>query len=148
MVLAMWTNTKKITPEMEISGSYVPAMKPDTGSNDGSQEQTGLHQENGKYYYVNENGERVSDQWVTVNGKTYYISSDGYALMGMKKVDGKYYWFHTKSGYMFKNRRVTRSIRRYLLFWKRRCTLREWNVQNQGKKWGAHLLFPEKRKSV
>ena len=27
--------------------------------------------------------------------------------MGMKKVDGKCYWFHTKSGYMFKNRRVT-----------------------------------------
>lgn len=101
--------TKKITPRWKSLDSYVPAMKPDTGSNDGSQEQTGLHQENGKYYYVNENGERVSDQWVTVNGKTYYISSDGYALMGMKKVDGKYYWFHTKSGYMFKNRRVTRS---------------------------------------
>lgn len=101
--------TKKITPRWKSLDSYVPAMKPDTGSNDGSQEQTGLHQENGKYYYVNENGERVSDQWVTVNGKTYYISSNGYALMGMKKVDGKYYWFHTKSGYMFKNRRVTRS---------------------------------------
>lgn len=101
--------TKKITPRWKSLDSYVPAMKPDTGSNDGSQEQTGLHQENGKYYYVNENGERVSDQWVTVNGKTYYISSDGYALMGMKKVDGKCYWFHTKSGYMFKNRRVTRS---------------------------------------
>ena len=94
--------TKKITPRWKSLDSYVPAMKPDTGSNDGSQEQTGLHQENGKYYYVNENGERVSDQWVTVNGKTYYISSDGYALMGMKKVDGKCYWFHTKSGYMFK----------------------------------------------
>ena len=101
--------TKKITPRWKSLHSYVPAMKPDTGSNDGSQEQTGLHQENGKYYYVNENGERVSDQWVTVNGKTYFISSNGYALMGMKKVDGKYYWFHTKSGYMFKNRRVTRS---------------------------------------
>lgn len=95
--------TKKITPRWKSLDSYVPAMKPDTGSNDGSQEQTGLHQENGKYYYVNENGERVSDQWVTVNGKIYYISSDGYALMGMKKVDGKCYWFHTKSGYMFKN---------------------------------------------
>lgn len=101
--------TKKITPRWKSLDSYVPAVKPDTGSNDGSQEQTGLHQEKGKYYYVNENGERVSDQWITVNGKTYYISSDGYALMGMKKVDGKYYWFHTKSGYMFKNRRVTRS---------------------------------------
>lgn len=101
--------TKKITPRWKSLDSYVPAVKPDTGSNGGSQEQTGLHQENGKYYYVNENGERVSDQWITVNGKTYYISSDGYALMGMKKVDGKYYWFHTKSGYMFKNRRVTRS---------------------------------------
>ena len=26
----------------------------------------------------------------------------------MKKVDGKYYWFHTTDGYMFQNRRVTR----------------------------------------
>ena len=51
--------TKKITPRWKSLDSYVPAMKPDTGSNDGSQEQTGLHQENGKYYYVNENGERV-----------------------------------------------------------------------------------------
>ena len=47
--------TKKITPRWKSLHSYVPAMKPDTGSNDGSQEQTGLHQENGKYYYVNEN---------------------------------------------------------------------------------------------
>ncbi|URW87439.1 hypothetical protein M5E86_08885 [Blautia wexlerae] len=90
----------------------------------------------------------MSDQWVTVNGKTYYISSDGYALMGMKKVDGKCYWFHTKSGYMFKNRRVTRSTGDIYYFGSDGVRSREWNVQNQGKKWGTHLLFPEKRKSV
>lgn len=94
---------------MEISGFLCSGNETRYRQQRWKQEQTGLHQENGKYYYVNENGERVSDQWVTVNGKTYYISSDGYALMGMKKVDGKCYWFHTKSGYMFKNRRVTRS---------------------------------------
>ena len=101
--------TKKITPRWKSLDSYVPAVKPDIGANDGKQEQAGLHKENGKYYYVDENGRRVSDQWVTADEKTYYINSDGYALMGMKKVDGKCYWFHTKYGYMFKNRRVTRS---------------------------------------
>lgn len=99
--------TKKITPRWKVLDSYTASTTPDTGS--GSTEKSGLHKENGKYYYVDENGNRVSGQWVTVNGKTYYISSDGYALMGMKKVDGKYYWFHTKYGYMFKSRRVTRA---------------------------------------
>ena len=28
-------------------------------------------------------------------GKTYYFKSDGAAYKGMKRVDGKYYWFHT-----------------------------------------------------
>ena len=26
----------------------------------------------------------------------------------MKKIDGKYYWFHAKKGWMYKNRRLTR----------------------------------------
>ena len=121
-------------------------MKPDTGSNDGSQEQTGLHQENGKYYYVNENGERVSDQWVTVM-EDYYISSDGYALMGMKKVDGKCYWFHTKSGYMFKNRRVTRSTGDIYYFGSEVYAARM-ECTNQGKKWGATPIISRKTESV
>ena len=103
--------TKKITPRWKSLESYTPAATPDTGTSGDSQEEIkkGLQKENNKYFYVDDNGKRVTDQWVTVNGKTYYISSDGYALMGMKKVDGKYYWFHTKYGYMFKSRRVTRS---------------------------------------
>lgn len=99
--------TKKITPRWKSVDSYVASTTPDTGTAD--KEKEGLHKVDGKYYYVDENGSRVSSRWVTANGKTYYISSDGYALMGMKKVDGKYYWFHTKYGYMFKSRRVTRS---------------------------------------
>lgn len=27
----------------------------------------------------------------------------------MKRVDGKYYWFHTTQGYIYKNRKVVRS---------------------------------------
>lgn len=62
----------------------------------------------GKIYYVNKYGIRVSDRWEKYDGKKYYFTSDGTALKGMKKVDGKYYWFHTTDGYMFQNRRVTR----------------------------------------
>ena len=49
------------------------------------------------------------NKWETVNEKTYYFGEDGYALSGMKKVDGKYYWFNTKYHYMYRNHRVTRT---------------------------------------
>lgn len=63
----------------------------------------------GEYYYLDENGVRVSSQWAEYNGKTYYFSETGKALKGLKKLDGKYYWFHTKNAYMLKDRTVIRS---------------------------------------
>ena len=134
--------TKEITRD-GISGFLCSGNETRYRQQRWKQEQTGLHQENGKYYYVNENGERVSDQWVTVNGKTYYISSDGYALMGMKKVDGKCYWFHTKSGYMFKNRRVTRSTGD-IYYLEATVYAARMECTKSGKKWGAHLIISGK----
>ena len=63
--------------------------------------------------------------------------------MGMKKVDGKSYWFHTKSGYMFKKPPRDQIYGDIYYFGKRRCTLREWNVQNQGKS-GEHTYYFQK----
>ena len=76
--------------------------------NTGVMYQKKLFTVDGKIYYVNKYGIRVSDRWEKYDGKKYYFTSDGTALKGMKKVDGKYYWFHTTDGYMFQNRRVTR----------------------------------------
>ena len=100
--------TKKITPRKEQASDYVPSKKP-VVSNGQDKIESGLYEEDEKYYFIDEDGERVSDKWETVNDKTYYFGTDGYALKGMKKVDGKYYWFNKKYCYMYKNRRVTRA---------------------------------------
>lgn len=63
----------------------------------------------GEYYYMDETGARVASQWAEYNGKTYYLSEDGKALKGLKKLNGKYYWFHTKYAYMFKDKVIIRS---------------------------------------
>ena len=103
--------TKKITPRKYSVSGYKPASKPDTGTsgNSGNVIKSGLYEENEQLYYIDENGKRVVNKWETVNEKTYYFGADGYALSGMKKVDGKYYWFNTKYHYMYRNHRVTRT---------------------------------------
>ena len=103
--------TKKITPRRNSVSGYKPASKPDISTSGDSEEvlKSGLYEENEKLYYIDENGKLAVNKWETINGKTYYFGADGYALSGMKKVDGKYYWFNTKYHYMYKNRRVTRT---------------------------------------
>ena len=49
------------------------------------------------------------NKWYYNWGHSYYFKSDGAAYKGMKRVDGKYYWFHTTQGYIYKNRKVVRS---------------------------------------
>ena len=100
--------TKKVTPRKEQASDYVPSKKP-VVSNGQDKIESGLYEEDEKYYFIDEDGDRVSDKWETINGKTYYFGTDGYALKGMKKVDGKYYWFNKKYCYMYENRRVTRA---------------------------------------
>lgn len=55
----------------------------------------GLLYENGYYHYY-ENGERVTDRWVILDGNTYYFKKNGNAAVSKHKVEGKYYIFNNK----------------------------------------------------
>lgn len=52
----------------------------------------GLIEENGDYHYY-ENGEMVTEKWVTVDDDTYYFKKNGSAATGKYKLEGKYYIF-------------------------------------------------------
>lgn len=60
----------------------------------------------GKIYIFDENGKRCKG-WCEYQDQTYYMGSGGYALQGMYKIGANYYYFHAKSGYLYKNRLVT-----------------------------------------
>lgn len=100
--------TKKITPRSASVSSYTPSKTPIISSVSQTQVKSGLYKEDGKYYFVNSSGNRIKNAWKTVSGKTYYFGADGYAVKGMKKIDGKYYWFNRGYYYMYRNHRVTR----------------------------------------
>lgn len=48
-------------------------------------------------FFLNLNGVRASNQFVTQNGKTYYFGANGKAYAGMKKIGNKYYYFDPKT---------------------------------------------------
>ena len=102
--LCYYSNGKLVTGWKKIQGKTY-YFAPETGILQKNQ----LITEDTDYYYVNKDGIRVSSQWEDYKGKRYYFSEDGKALKGLKKIDGKYYWFHTKTAYLFKNRKVIRS---------------------------------------
>lgn len=100
--------TRKITPRWKADSNYTPSVKPDQDG-DSVQEpvKNGWIEEDGALCYYIEGVKATG--WKTIEGKTYYFSENGAAAKGMKKIDGKYYWFHAKKGWMYKNRRVTRT---------------------------------------
>lgn len=57
--------------------------------------------------YVDKNGVRVKNKWVTWKGKRYYIGSYGYALKNFQTIGGKLYYFNKKYGYAYKNKKLT-----------------------------------------
>ena len=77
---------------------------------------TGWQTVNGKKYYYDSNGNKVTGwqridklyyfdgsgvmatNWQTIGGKTYYFGSDGVLRKGMKEIDGKKYYFETSDG--------------------------------------------------
>lgn len=59
--------------------------------------------------YVDEEGARVSNQWVDWKDKRYYMASNGYAVKGFYQIGGKYYYFNSKEAYMYKNRKIISS---------------------------------------
>ena len=100
--------TRKITPRWKADSGYTPSAKPGQDG-DSVQEpvKNGWTEEDGALCYYTEGVKATG--WQTIEGKTYYFSENGAAAKGMKKIDGKYYWFHAKKGWMYKNRRVTRT---------------------------------------
>lgn len=60
-----------------------------------------------KTCYIDETGARVMNQWVEWKGRRYYMASNGYALKGWQKIDGKNYYFYNGSGKRAQNVTLT-----------------------------------------
>lgn len=99
-----YVNGKKATGWTELNNKKY-YFAPETGA----LYKDRLFKVNNQLYYADKNGVIATGKWVEYKGKTYYFKASGAAFKGMKRVNGKYYWFHTSSGYMFKNRKVIRS---------------------------------------
>lgn len=98
-----YINGKKVTGWRTIEGkTYYFDTKT------GLMQKSKLISEDGKFYYVDKNGAKVSNKWEEYEGKTYYFTADGTAAKGMKQMDGKYYWFHINKAYLYKNTRFVR----------------------------------------
>nr|WP_294530123.1 GH25 family lysozyme [uncultured Blautia sp.] len=63
---------------------------------------------NGVIYYVDKNGVRTTNRWVTKSGNKYYIGSKGVVLKGSQRVNGKYYFFDLETRVMYKNKKLVR----------------------------------------
>lgn len=57
--------------------------------------------------YVDKDGVKVRNRWVTWKGRRYYIGSYGYALKNFQTVDGILYYFNKKYGYAYSNKKLT-----------------------------------------
>lgn len=66
---------------------------------------------NGVVYYVDKNGVRTANRWVTKSGNKYYIGSRGIALKGSQRIKGKYYFFDLDTRIMYRNKKLVRNGR-------------------------------------
>lgn len=56
--------------------------------------------------YVDEDGVRVSNVWITWEGKKYYMAANGYAVKGLQTISKKYYYFDPELAYLYKSKKV------------------------------------------
>lgn len=54
---------------------------------------TGWNQEDGGWFYVNSEGQRMPGGWLELDGVRYYLDSNGYRVTGWQKLNGKKYYF-------------------------------------------------------
>ena len=59
----------------------------------------GWKSEGGKWYYLNNNGEKATG-WLELNGKWYYFDASGYMVTGWKQSGSKWYYFDDNNGNM------------------------------------------------
>ena len=52
----------------------------------------------GKKYYFDADGKKLSEQWLSFGDFTYYIGADGAACTGFKKIGGRTYYFKDSRG--------------------------------------------------
>ncbi|RKI95952.1 hypothetical protein D7W09_04765 [bacterium D16-34] len=52
----------------------------------------------GDYYYFNDRGYLVSEQWLNYGGNSYYLQSNGAAAKGWKQIGSNHYYFSSKGG--------------------------------------------------
>lgn len=62
----------------------------------------------GNVYIFDKQGKRYKN-WFEFNGKHYYAGKSGYALRGMQRIDGKYYYFNPVKAYQYRNTKITMS---------------------------------------
>lgn len=55
-------------------------------------------QQDGRWSYIQENGVRASEGWLTEGGRTYYIDADGFMAVGWRRIGGGSYYFHQDGG--------------------------------------------------
>ena len=51
--------------------------------------------------WMGSDGRITKEQWIKYSEKWYYLKSDGYMATFWQVINGKYYYFHTSSGYMY-----------------------------------------------
>ena len=59
-----------------------------------------------KKYFANPGTGVLVKGWLSVNGSRYFINSDYTLAYGWKKIGGKWYYFHSKTGIMLKNTKM------------------------------------------
>lgn len=71
---------------------------------DVQEKQQGWKYDNFGWWYVNEDGTYLVNQWIAIGGKFYYFGEDGYMLAGTRTPDGYYVgsngeWVESRSRY-------------------------------------------------
>ena len=88
----------------------------------------------GKVYIFDKEG-KLCKGWCQYKGKSYYMGSNGYALKGVYKINGKYYCFDAKTAYLYKDKVVTMTSGNIYYFDKKGIRFNKgWkNIRNNGK---------------
>ena len=78
----------------------------------------------GYYYTDDETGEKYKSGWHTIDDVKYYFDKDGYSVIGLKKIDGKYYYFKNNKHGGICNRLADHKWQQVLLRQERRYVYR------------------------